>query len=412
VNKKYLEYSVEDLLQDRSFVSWVLHQNKNDEWLEFISQFPEFGKTVKTARKIIHLLEDSHDHLSEGDIYTLWINIDRFENQQIQRSKIRGLKKVVRYAAVVLLLVSVSGLSALYYFNSQKIYPFSGSDPELQVPESRLILSNGNEIRLKKDHSTVAFKKEEVKINNDSIIHLKDSHVEDTNNKNLNEVIVPFGKRSQLVLEDGTKVWLNAGSRLAFPTQFDGQSRVVYLEGEAYFEVVHHERQPFLVNVNDVEVRVLGTSFNVSAYSADALIETVLLEGKVAIRESGSLGFLKKEIVLNPNQKAVYNKEQKTTRIMDLPNADSSIDWIKGWFSFSQQSLADVLMQLQRYYNVKFEYDPGFISNELITGKLDLKDSLDDVLVFLSDLAKVEFRVNNHTVFVEKKTEKLPMKKN
>ncbi|MGV8096678.1 MAG: FecR family protein [Mangrovibacterium sp.] len=370
------------------------------------------GKTVKTARKIIHLLEDSHDHLSEGDIYALWMNIDRFENQQMRRSKIRRLKKVVHYAAVVLLLVSVSGLSTWYYFNSGKTYSFSGSGQEIQLPESRLILSNGNEIRLKKDHSTVAFKKEEVKINNDSIINLKDSHIEDANNKSLNEVIVPFGKRSQLVLEDGTKVWLNAGSRLAFPTRFDRQSRVIYLEGEAYFEVVHHEKQPFLVNVNDVEVRVLGTSFNVSAYSADALIETVLLEGKVAIRESGSLGFLKKEIVLNPNQKAVYNKEQKTTRIMDLPNADISIDWVKGWFSFSQRSLVDVLMQLQRYYNVKFEYDPGFISNELITGKLDLKDSLDDILLFLSDLAKVEFRINDHTVFVEKKTERLPMKKN
>ncbi len=406
MDKKYLKYRVEDLLQNREFVSWVLHQNKNDEWLEFVHQFPEFEKTGTTARKIVHLLEDAHDHLSEGDIYTLWMNIDRFENQQRQRSKIRRLNKFVRYAAAVLLLVSVSGLSAWHYFNSGKTYSFSRSGQEMQLPESRLILSDGNEIRLKKDHSSIAFKKGGVKINNDSIIHLKDTDIKNTTNKKLNKVIVPFGKRSQLVLEDGTKVWLNAGSRLAFPTRFDDRSRVVYLEGEAYFEVAHQEKRPFLVNVNEVEVRVLGTSFNVSAYAADAMIETVLLEGKVAIRESGALPFLKKEISLRPNQKAIYNKEQKRTRIMNVPNADISISWIKGWFSFSQRSLADVLAQLQRYYNVKFEYDTGFSSSELITGKLDLKDSLDDVLLFLSDLSKVEFSVNDHTVFVKKKTER------
>lgn len=409
MDQKYLEYCIEDLIQDRDFVSWVLHQNKNDEWHRFIAQFPDFGKTARTARKIIYLLEDSHSNLSESDIYKLWETIDQFDNQQKRRSKIRKLKRVFQYAAIVLLLVTISGVAAMYFLNSRESYPFSGSDSGIQLSESRLVLSSGNEIRLKKDYSTVVLQKEGIQINNDSIIFLKDAGVKNSNK--LNELIIPYGKRSQMVLEDGTKIWLNAGSRIAFPTKFENNSRIVYLDGEAYFEVAHHEKHPFYVDVNNIEVRVLGTRFNVSAYSSDLLIETVLLEGEVAIRETGRFPFLKKEIVLRPDQKAIYNKEQKITQVVNELNPDHSIGWIKGWFNFSQQRLVDILNKLQRFYNVRFEYDAGFISNELITGKLDLKNSIEDILAFLSDLSKVEFSIKDNTVFVKKRIDKLPMKK-
>jgi len=251
--------------------------------------------------------------------------------------------------------------------------------------------------------------KEGIQVNNDSLIRMKDAGIDPGGR--LNELIVPYGKRSQMVLEDGTKVWLNAGSRLAFPTKFEGISRVVYLEGEAYFEVAHLEKHPFFVNANNIEVRVLGTRFNVSAYASDLFIETVLLEGEVAIRETSPVAFLKKEVLLKPDQRAVYDKERNTTLVLDESNSDYSADWTKGWFTFSQQRLVDVLNKLQRFYDVKFEYDPGLIPNELITGKLDLKDSIGDVLAFLSDLSKVEFKINADTILVKKKTQKLPMKK-
>ncbi|MDD4193347.1 MAG: hypothetical protein PHI28_18570, partial [Mangrovibacterium sp.] len=226
---KYLEYGVEDLIQDRDFVSWVLHQNKNEEWQFFTAQYPDFGKTAGIARKIIRLLEDAHREISENDIYKLWETIEGFENQQKRRLKIRKLKRVLQYAAVVLLLVTLSAVSAMYFFDSPGTYPFP--DSGMQLAESRLVLSNGNEIRLKKDHSTVVLQKEGIQVNNDSLIRMKDAGIDPGGR--LNELIVPYGKRSQMVLEDGTKVWLNAGSRLAFPTKFEGISRVVYLEGEA-----------------------------------------------------------------------------------------------------------------------------------------------------------------------------------
>ena len=407
MDEKYLKFSVEELIQDRGFVSWIIHQNKNEEWQEFASRNPEFDKTAKAAKKIIHLLEDSYDILSEDDVYRLWTNINRFDHQQKQQPRVIRLKRVFRYAAVGLFAVAIFGLSAIYYFNLPKTYQFSDNVPSIKLFESQLILSNGEQINLKKDHSIVEMKDEKIQINNDSIINIGSGKRE---RSKLNEVIVSFGKRSQLVLDDGTKVWLNAGSRLAFPSKFDSKVRTVYLEGEAYFEVAHNDQQPFYVNVKDIEIRVLGTKFNVSAYSTDALVETVLLEGKVAINETGNLDFLNKEVFLKPNQKASYNKEKKTTLVMNEADADISIAWVNGWFSFSQQTLVDVLKKLERYYNVKFEYDACFPSEELITGKMDLKDSLDEVLIFLSDLAKVEFRADNDKIFVERGIKKVPVK--
>lgn len=411
MENKYLRYNVEELIQDRDFVAWVLHQKRNNEWIELVSADSEFGKTVKTARKIIHLLEDSKYQLSEDDVYSLWLNIDRFDDQYKQLSKTIRLKRVFRYAAVVFVLMTLTGLSTYYFARYSKSYRFSEISSDVQFNNSKLILSNGSEIDLKKDHSTVALNDNGIQINNDSIIDLQKISNGNNSNSKMNEVIVPYGKRSELVLEDGTKVWLNAGSRLAFPTKFEQKTRTVYLEGEAYFEVSHNEQRAFFVNMNELEVRVLGTRFNVTAYSSDEQIETVLLEGKVSINELGSLGFLKQEILLKPNQRATYNRAEKTTKVINDPDADVSIAWVNGWFSFSQQSLVDVLHKLERYYNVRFQFDSHFSSNELITGKLDMKDSLDDVLVFLADLAKAEFRVRNNIVYVEKRIEKLPMRK-
>ncbi len=412
MDKKYLKYSIEELMQDRIFVSWVLHKKRNKEWQAFLGQNPEFGKSVKTACKIIRLLEDSYDIFSEEDVYKLWMNIDHFDDQQKQKAKMIRQRRVLHYAAVGFLIAAISGLSMLYFTNPVQPYQFAKTSiSESQPSESRLILSTGEEINLKKDQSTVTLENEKIHINNDSIIDLRNALNSDVPSDKLNEVIVPYGKRSQLILEDGTKVWLNAGSHFAFPTQFKNKSRTVFLEGEAYFEVAHNEQCPFLVQLNELEVRVLGTKFNVSAYSSDKLIEAVLLEGKVSIKETETLGFMKKDVLLSPSQRAVYNKEEKITHVDNQADPDITIAWINGWFSFSQQSLLDVLKKLERYYNVKFIYDVRFSSNELITGKMDLKDSLEDVLTFLSDLAKVDFRINNDKIFIERKIGKMPMRK-
>jgi ferric-dicitrate binding protein FerR (iron transport regulator) len=226
----------------------------------------------------------------------------------------------------------------------------------------------------------------------------------------MNEVVIPFGNKSQLILPDGTKVWLNAGSRMAFPNKFSGKKREVFLEGEAYFEVTHNANLPFFVNTKDISIKVLGTKFNVSAYKTDKVAETVLLEGKVAVKELSSMGFMMKETMLAPNQKASFNKENKTISVQNERDADFAIAWTEGWFKFSQQNLNTVLNKLQRYYNVQFEYDPNFSTADMITGKLDLKESIEQTMVALGDVANIQYRINGDKIQIEKKINGIKMR--
>ena len=146
-----------------------------------------------------------------------------------------------------------------------------------------------------------------------------------------------FRSKSQLVLADGTKVWLNAGSRMAFPSEFTGTQRTVFLEGEAYFEVAHIDAQPFVVNVKEIAVKVLGTRFNITAYTADPTIETILLEGKVSLSGKTPDTSTKTETILEVNQLAVYSKSNRLFEVEEIEDSELYTAWIKGLFHFSQK---------------------------------------------------------------------------
>jgi len=184
---------------------------------------------------------------------------------------------------------------------------------------------------------------------------------------------------------------------------FAGKKREVYLEGEAYFEVTHIPDQPFFVNVREISLKVLGTRFYLSAYPSNEEIITVLLEGSVALNENSSLGLFRKEVVLEPGQKASFKRSNKTINVEQEADIEFYISWTKGWFLFSKESLFTVFNKLERYYNVKFIYDKSFPSDDLISGKLDLKDSISDVLVTLSGVSKISYRIENENVYIERK---------
>ena len=208
----------------------------------------------------------------------------------------------------------------------------------------------------------------------------------------MNEVIVPYGKRPQLVLEDGTKVWLNAGSRLAFPQKFDGKKRTVFLEGEGYFEVAKNTSQPFMVHTSSVNIEVTGTKFNISAYQSDDFCQTVLLEGSVNV--IGKSKLLNNRTSMLPNQKVTFNKNEQTLVRENEYFPELYVAWTEGWYSFSNESLTEIFKKVERYYNVKIEYNPDLISKALpVSGKLDLKDSISEVMKVLSLVVKVDFQI-------------------
>ena len=391
---KYLKYSIEQFVDDKNFIAWVLKGNKNNEWENFVNLNPEISSKVKKAREIIMLLRDDYTDLDDSSVLEMWQNIDKFQQQHKNNSRSLTIRKSLSWAASILIIFSL-GTLAYYFINERSTnYQFTSSQNVSQINSARFILPNGEEIELNSDNSTVSLNNEnELVINNDSVIDLSQKKTGTEKNTRLNEVVIPYGKKSELLLADGTKVWLNAGSRLAFPTTFLGENREVFLEGEAYFEVARNKLQPFIVSAGKLDIRVLGTHFDVSPYPAENSIKTVLLEGSVAISKTTAFGFKNNEIILKPNQIAEFDKDINQITVSNEENAEFYISWTEGWLHFSKESLQSVLWKLERYYNVEITSVKDSTSSELISGKLDLKDSVEEVMRALEDVTKLKYQI-------------------
>lgn len=413
MNRKYLTYSMEELLDDPAFISYVLHGHGRREWELLLTESHSFSMNVSKAREIINLLRDSYEYLPGKDVAKLWQKIDRYERMISVSRRRRLVYTVMRYAAVFLILIA-TGLGVWYYYNSDKDplreFSFSQSADVPREGEARLILPGGDEILLGRDNSNVEVSKSgEIVINQEKIIDARQASA--GKSAAMNEVLVPYGKKSQLLLADGTKVWLNAGSRMAFPSEFKGKRREVYVEGEAYFEVTHVASQPFFVQVRDITIKVLGTRFNLSAYSTDAFVETVLLEGSVSLTENKGNALARRETILKPYQKASFSKDSRHFSIDSVTDAELYTAWTSGWFRFSQDNLANVLRKLERYYDVEIVCGSDFTADGLISGKLDLKESLEQVMRALADVSGFEFTIQEGRVTVSKPLKMIPVKK-
>ncbi|MCK9638375.1 MAG: FecR domain-containing protein [Prolixibacteraceae bacterium] len=410
MDNKYLEYTAEEMVDDRNFLIWLSHLSETQELDKLLDENPHFALKIREAKEIIRLLAVQEEPVLQEDVNAMWENIARFDRTYQSGFTIRRYHYRLKYAAAVLIILMLSTLGywKIKQVESPQWYTFK---PDTTVQQSRLILASGKEINLKKDESTISVnaKGHAIRINNDSLIAMSDLS-EKSAVMPMNQVVVPYGKKSSVELEDGTKVWLNAGSKLAFPDKFTGSKREVFLEGEAYFNVTHDKNKPFFVKTKEVVIRVLGTKFNVSAYRADNEVMTVLVEGAVSLRENKGINLLGKETILNAHQRASFNKTDLTTRVSDEGNVGIYTAWTEGWFPFCKEPLVNVFKKVERYYNVQFVYSELFPSGDLISGKLDLKDSIEDVMKVLADVAKVTYRIDQKKIFIELKQE-MPMRK-
>ncbi len=401
---KYPEYTIEELFEDKSFISWALHNKNKSTWENLFEKHPEFRKKAYKAREIIQLLEDSYELLDEESVVEMWQNINRFELSYKQKIKKIKQRRLIGWAATILIIVT-TGMTFYFNHNSNRSsYVFVSESVVGQSDNARLILSGGNEIILQKDNSFITIDQDsKLIIDSDSIISLANAETEPMHNVEMNEVIIPFGKRSELLLVDGTKVWLNAGSRFAFPTHFVSDKREVFLEGEACFRVAENKNKPFVVKAGELDITVLGTYFDVSAYPSDNSIQTVLVEGSVAVKKNTLLGLSKSEIVMHPYQKVNFDKQLNEMNVFEVPDAKVYMAWTEGWLQFSKESLFSVLNKLERYYNIKIKITKSFSSHELITGKLDLKESLEEVMMALADVAQIDYIINEKVIYIENK---------
>lgn len=207
-----------------------------------------------------------------------------------------------------------------------------------------------------------------------------------------NTLTTPMGGQYQLILPDGSKVWLNAGSSLHFPTAFSGKERRVELKGEAYFEVAKNRAMPFKVFANDMEVKVLGTHFNVMAYDDEKSMNTTLLEGSVQVLKGSG------RIYLEPGEVAVLNK---TNGNMNVSTADieQAVAWKNGYFIFSDENIESIMRKVSRWYNVDVTFK-GSMNNKDFVGTISRSKNVSELLQMLELTGAVHFSIEGRRITV------------
>lgn len=204
----------------------------------------------------------------------------------------------------------------------------------------------------------------------------------------MQELTVPVGQRAELVLSDGTKVWLNSRSTLKFPDRFAGSSRNVELEGEGYFTVNHDPDLPFIVDAGEYDIRVLGTEFNVKAYRREGLFETSLLEGSVEVLGPG-LGSGRS---LLPGTMIV----KENGELISKPIPDYNyFRWRDGVYCFENESLASLVGKLQLYYDVTIRIEAGSLPDYQFSGKFRISDGIEHALKVLQLKHKFTYTRND-----------------
>lgn len=198
----------------------------------------------------------------------------------------------------------------------------------------------------------------------------------------LQELYIPNGKSMELLLSDGTKIYANAGSHIIYPLTFPKEKREISIEGEAYLEVSHNPQAPFIVKANGFDIKVLGTKFNICAYPNQESSSVVLVEGSVQIETEK-----RQKILLRPNDQAIITAEGTSINQVDI---NKYISWKDHFILLEEEKLGIVLQRLSTYYGMNFHCDAA-VANLQLSGKLNLKNSAQEVIRLLHKTAKLEY---------------------
>ncbi|RIH63217.1 DUF4974 domain-containing protein [Mariniphaga sediminis] len=375
------------IIENPLFFKWVFHPSPeiNAYWNHFLDKNPDDAEKITELKIQIEIhLKYEEKILTEAEKKALAKRIVRMlEQTDRKRGRTRTLRNMIRYVAIAILFLSIGGsLVYLYMESRQPQIIVDNSVLPAQVQEPVLILGDREQIALNRGESQLEYSKEgDIILNEEqTIISEEDKNA----SPEMNTLVIPYGNRSVVILGDGTKVWLNAGSRLIYPSRFVDNTREVFLVGEAFFDVQENEKQPFVVKTSDVKVQVLGTRFNVSAYPEDYSVQTVLAEGSVEIKRVNATLF-EKGIRLSPGYLAYFNKKNQETRTQQV-NVEHYTLWTEGLFSFSNTDLNRIVKKLERYYNIRFQFDDPFKGVIQVSGKLDVTKERVEVFEYLEKL--------------------------
>lgn len=338
----YAGFDIADFAADEHFVSWVLHPDEQSDafWNRWSAEHPEKSKILYEARLLVLLMNSRRLRLEDDQKENLWDAIQQkaFEGEELLQEEPEAVPQN-RFTLWWKVAASVALIVAATYF-----FPFN-------LTSSQTIVHN------------------------------------------------PKGKKSVLYLPDGTKVWLNAESRLSYPESFEKLSvREVELEGEAFFDVTENKAQPFIVKTSQLQVKVLGTAFNVKSYENQNTIETTLVRGLVMIElnENTSDQHPEKPIFLKENEQAVYSTVSKELSLHKI-KTEPVTDWKEGKLSFVNRPFSEIERELERWYGVEIILENETSSACRFSTTIE-NEPINKILELFRTTSGITYEIQNNTI--------------
>jgi hypothetical protein len=397
----YSKYKFTDYLEDDFFIQTMISPTKDSKlfWEKLIDERNIDVNEFISANIILETMQKEKQDISQERIDLLWKRIDASCIAQQKKSKYIHLYRRIAIAGCILALVGTF-LSLIF-----------GPEESTKIVDSTkvnrfntIVQQHDNEIRIFADNKqlTISGKNAEVKYDSQGALAVNNEHIytadtvkqhpEATPEKvTYNSLCVPYGKRASLLLSDGTKLWINAGTTVNYPVVFPQGKREIYVMGEIYAEVAKDESKPFTFKTDNLELVVHGTAFNLTSYKDDMLQRVVLVNGVLDVKQNGQ------KTQLSPNQLYSCNNEGFSVETVDVETYTS---WRDGIYIFRDEPIENILLQLARYYNITMIL-PQQPSGTFCSGKLELKEELPQLMNGLTEIALFNYAVKDNQYRVQ-----------
>jgi len=300
------------------------------------------------------------------------------------------IKSLYKYAAAIAILITTT---VLFYNTEQKetMVPNDAITLELEDGTLKVLEADGTSIITNNNGNVLLEQK------GNQLIYSSDSEVEKLV---YNTLTIPHGKTFKLKLSDGTIVHMNAGSSTRYPIKFiKGSNRKIFITGEAYLDVTKDPSHPFIVNSNYLNIRVLGTKFNINSYPEDDVTEIVLVEGSVSLYDESKIYDIKSSALLKPKHKAIFTRKNKDIQIHPV-NTNIYTSWRNGELVFRDMTFNNILKKMERHYNITIINNNSNLSKTIFNASFGIVP-IEKVLQELREVYGISYTINNRTITIK-----------
>ncbi|WP_420601754.1 FecR family protein [Flagellimonas sp.] len=398
---KYANYKEEDFIKDEYFQKWVLDPDEmtSNFWDNWLASNPEKKEIVQNASRFIQLLDFDIEELPQKDFDAIWQNVIQRRKGVENNLYVRGGQHRLKRNYVLKIAALFVGLIGTAYLIFLAVAP-NKTEKTIVVTEPSITLElEDGTIKVLDDTSSGIITNTEgrqiVNQKQNTLLYNAES-ITATENVSYNQLSVPFGKKFELILSDGSHVFLNSGSKLRYPVIFlKGKPRDVYLEGEAYFSVEKDKTRPFTVITDDMNTSVYGTEFNVSSYKNENNTSTVLVEGSVGVYKSNNAEG-QQPIILASGDRAVFTEGAIA---VDQVNVSKYTAWTKGELFFVDDRFELIIKELERHFNVTINNQFYQLNEKKFTGTFS-KESLDQILRICQEHTPFSYTVKDDIITI------------